>query len=124
MAEIETNPPLLLRSRTLSGLAVVSQCGAPASQDHWIRSCPSEDTLTVRRETLSSAWDKVDSIQVAKGNRQNKYDYFNACSVLLDNAISSPEEKQLWLGILPQPVLADCSLRADHAPLHGLRQQT
>jgi hypothetical protein len=92
-------------------------CGEPDSQAHWIRSCQFEEVRSIRRDARISAWELVDNITSTKGNHQNRRDCFNVCSEVLTWAVEEDGGEQLWVGILPKPVVDELTLRVSRTPL-------
>jgi len=92
-------------------------CGEPDSQDHWIRSCQFEEVRSIHRDARISAWKIVDNITSTKGNHQNRRDCFNVFSEALTWAVEETGGEQLWVGILPKPVVDELMLRVSRTPL-------
>jgi len=81
------------------------ECGLPDSQNHWLRVCIEESLRVIRFEAKATARDQLEAIQVSKGSRCLRDEIFNACSYLIETAFKGDGGVQLWLGIMPGPVV-------------------
>ena len=86
-------------------------CGMPDSQNHWIRECTAEHIRSIRLDTKEQIRKQLDLIQLGKIKKNVRQEIFSISSDLVDTAYYGEGGEQLWVGIIPGPIVRDLTLR-------------
>ena len=86
-------------------------CGMPDSQNHWIRECPAEHIRSIRLDIKEQIRKQLELIQLMKLKKNVRQEIFSVSSDLVDAAFHGEGGEQLWVGIIPGPIVRDLTLR-------------
>jgi len=68
------------------------ECGLPDSQHHWIRESRAERVREQRLDTISKVRELLEDICTGKSKKKIRREIWNACSNILDNALTRANE--------------------------------